>query len=213
MGHGNSKGRKTKAGGIGRGQNYWDWEETLGAARSPEGTPRPTECGGRRGAVRGSHVTMTRPPTEWEGESSRVRTTRLPTEWEGESSRLRTTRPPERQRDPRETKPREPSQCPHTDGGRMDGGGGGRGRKLTHRQSNQGARAKWQRRRGSMRQDGGAGRGDGDSNRRWRRGAPAEHFVGADGATTENGKPLRHEYDNVASEASERGPTSAGPAA
>ena len=44
-------------------------------------------------------------------------------------------------------------------------------------------------------------------------GHPPEHFDGADGAPTENGKHPRREYDNVASEASERGPASAGPAA
>ena len=37
-----------------------------------------------------------------------------------------------------------------------------------------------------------------------------EHFDSADGATIENGKHPRREYDNVASEASERGPASAG---
>ena len=42
-------------------------------------------------------------------------------------------------------------------------------------------------------------------------GHPPENFGGVDGATTENGKPLRREYDNVLSEALERGPASAGP--
>ena len=37
---------------------------------------------------------------------------------------LRTTRPPKGQRDPGETKPRDPSQRPATDGGRTNGGGG-----------------------------------------------------------------------------------------
>ena len=36
-----------------------------------------------------------------------------------------------------------------------------------------------------------------------------KHFDGADGATTENGKHPRREYDNVVSEASKRGPASA----
>ena len=39
-----------------------------------------------------------------------------------------------------------------------------------------------------------------------------EHFDGADGATTENSKHPRREYDKVALEASERGQASAGPA-
>ena len=43
-------------------------------------------------------------------------------------------------------------------------------------------------------------------------GYPPEHFDGADGATTENGKQSRREYDKVASEAPERGQASAGPA-
>ena len=49
MGHGKSKGRKTEAGRIGRGQKPWEWEETLGAARPLEWTPRPTEGGGGEG--------------------------------------------------------------------------------------------------------------------------------------------------------------------
>ena len=40
-----------------------------------------------------------------------------------------------------------------------------------------------------------------------------EHFDGANGAMTENGKHPRCEYDKVASEALERGPASAGTAA
>ena len=39
-----------------------------------------------------------------------------------------------------------------------------------------------------------------------------EHFDGAAGATTENGKHPRREYGKVVSEASERGQSSAGPA-
>ena len=39
-----------------------------------------------------------------------------------------------------------------------------------------------------------------------------EHFDGANGAMTENGKHPRCEYDKVASEALERGPASAGTA-
>ena len=45
------------------------------------------------------------------------------TEWAGKSRRLRATQSPERQRDPGETKPQEPSQRHDTDEGRMDGGG------------------------------------------------------------------------------------------
>ena len=41
----------------------------------------------------------------------------------------------------------------------------------------------------------------------------SEHFDGAAGATTENGKHPFREYNNVASEALDRGPVSAGPAA
>ena len=48
--------------------------------------------------------------------------------------------------------------------------------------------------------------GDGD------KGHPPEHFDGADGARTENGMRLRREYNNVASEVSERGQASAGAA-
>ena len=44
-------------------------------------------------------------------------------------------------------------------------------------------------------------------------GYPPEHFDGADGATTENGKHPCHEYNKMASEALERGQASAGPAA
>ena len=62
--------------------------------------------------------------------------------------------------------------------------------------------------RGAMRQDGGAGRGDGDGGA----GYPPEHFDGTDGATTENGKHLRREYGKVATEASKRGLARAGPA-
>ena len=40
-----------------------------------------------------------------------------------------------------------------------------------------------------------------------------EHFDGAYGATTENGKHPRREYDKVVSEALKRGPASADPAA
>ena len=40
-----------------------------------------------------------------------------------------------------------------------------------------------------------------------------EQFDGANGTTTKNGKHPRREYNNVASEASERGQTSAGAAA
>ena len=43
-------------------------------------------------------------------------------------------------------------------------------------------------------------------------GHPPKHFDVSDGATIENGKQQRREYDNVMSEASERGPASAGPA-
>ena len=50
---------------------------------------------------------------------------------------------------------------------------------------------------------------DGDSGE----GHPPEHFDGADSATTENGKHSHREYNNVALEASERGPASAGPEA
>ena len=42
-------------------------------------------------------------------------------------------------------------------------------------------------------------------------GHPPKHFDGADGATTENGKHQRREYDNVASEALKRGLASAEP--
>ena len=67
----------------------------------PEWTLIPTESGGRRG--------VTRPP-EW-----RKTPGGGATEWEGESSCLRTTRSPERQKDPGETKPWEPSQRPNND--------------------------------------------------------------------------------------------------
>ena len=40
-----------------------------------------------------------------------------------------------------------------------------------------------------------------------------EHFDGADGARTENGMHLRREYENMASEATERGQASTGAAA
>ena len=46
-----------------------------------------------------------------------------------------------------------------------------------------------------------------------REGYPPKHFAGAAGATTENGKHMRREYDKVESEALERGQTSAEPAA
>ena len=39
-----------------------------------------------------------------------------------------------------------------------------------------------------------------------------KHFDGVDGATTENGKHPRRQYEKVASEALKRGPASAGPA-
>ena len=64
-------------------------------------------------------------------------------------------------------------------------------------------------RRGATGRDSGARRGDGDGGA----GYPPEQFDSADGATTENGKHPRCEYDKVVSEASERGPASAGPAA
>ena len=41
---------------------------------------------------------------------------------------------------------------------------------------------------------------------------PPKHFNGTAGATTENGKHPRREYDKVASEALVRGQSSAGPA-
>ena len=44
-------------------------------------------------------------------------------------------------------------------------------------------------------------------------GQPPEHFEGADGATTENGKHPRREYKNLALEASDIGLARAGPAA
>ena len=37
------QGGKKEAGGDGREQNPWEWEETLGAARPPEWTLIPTE--------------------------------------------------------------------------------------------------------------------------------------------------------------------------
>ena len=42
-------------------------------------------------------------------------------------------------------------------------------------------------------------------------GYPPEHFDGAASTTTENGKYPRREYDKLASGASERGQSSAGP--
>ena len=44
-------------------------------------------------------------------------------------------------------------------------------------------------------------------------GYPPEHFDGAYGARSEHGALARREYDLLASEMSERGPASAGPAA
>ena len=44
-------------------------------------------------------------------------------------------------------------------------------------------------------------------------GYPPEQFASADGATIENGKHTRREYDKVASEASARRQARAGPAA
>ena len=44
-------------------------------------------------------------------------------------------------------------------------------------------------------------------------GYPPEHFDGAAGATTENGKHMCHEYNKVTSEALARVQASAGPAA
>ena len=44
-------------------------------------------------------------------------------------------------------------------------------------------------------------------------GHPPEHFDGADGARSEHGTLARREYNLLTSEASERGPARAGPAA
>ena len=100
-----------EAGGNLRGQNPWEWGETMGAARPSEWTPSPTEWGGRRGGARS---------LEWRKSPGWVGAT----EWTGELIRLRDPTPPEWQRSPGETKPREPSQRPRTDRGRTDGGGG-----------------------------------------------------------------------------------------
>ena len=73
---------KNEAGRNWRGQNPWEWGETMGATRPLEWTPRPTDWGGRRGAAR---------PPEW-----RKTPVGAAVEWAGELSGLRTTRLPER---------------------------------------------------------------------------------------------------------------------
>ena len=93
-----------------------------------------------------------------------------------------------------------------TGGGRT--GAGGKGRKPTHRLINQGSRARWRRRRGAKRQDGGDRQGDRDGGA----GHPPEHFNGADGTRSEHGTLARRKYNLLALEATERGPASAGTA-
>ena len=120
----------------------------LGAARSPEWTPNPIECNGRRWAARPPELRKTPggAATEWGGGVelpqddltpnvgggglSHGRITRLKKQTEGESINYGMTLPPERLGAPRESKPWEPPQRPNPDGGRTDMGGG-KGKK-TH---------------------------------------------------------------------------------
>ena len=71
-----------------------------------------------------NHTRTTQPPTEGARESSHGRMTQLQKKTEGELSCHGTTRPPDKMRDPGETKPWEPPQRPDTNWGRTDGGGG-----------------------------------------------------------------------------------------
>ena len=129
----------------------------------------------------------------------------------GESSHHRTTRPPKRERDPGETKPWDPSQRPTTNGGRTDGGKG-EGKKTHPPPGNQGARARWRRQRSATRQGGTAAL---DKAMEMAAGASEagyspKYFDSAAGATTENGKHPRREYNMVDSVALDRSQASAG---
>ena len=131
--------------------------------------------GGRHRVGGGSRVLSGGLDPQRNGRGSRVVPGGLDSQWGGRGSRVVPGRlEPQRGRG---TQGRQNPGSPHsvpllTGGGRT--GAEGRGRKPTHRPSNQGARARWRRRRGATQQDGGARQGDGDGGGRRRRGVPAQ---------------------------------------
>ena len=77
MGHVTSRGRKTEAGGIGRGQNTREWGGDFAGSEASGVDPKTHRVGGWRGAAR---------PPEW-----RKTPVGAAMEWAGVSSWFRTT--------------------------------------------------------------------------------------------------------------------------